>query len=101
MSQLQKKLKKIEVEIDDCREEQCQTREELTHQLLELEKQLKLHSLIIDHFIPLTEVEHVKRVCVYSEEQQTWSTNKDTPTNQGVDTPINQGIDTNNDDQYV
>ena len=80
---MKKKLKKVEVEIEDCHEEQCRTREELTHQFSELEKQLKLRLLIIDHFIPLSEVEHVKRVCVYNEDDQSWSTNSagDTPTN--------------------
>ena len=77
-----------ESEIEDCREEQCQYRDELTQQLLLMEKQLKLRQLIIDHLIPLSEVQHVQDSHVYNEGMGAWLP-RDTPTSDlYVDTPL-------------
>ena len=65
--------------MEDCHEEQCRYREELTQQLLLMEKQLKLRQLIIDHFIPSSEVRHVQDSHVYSEGRGAWLP-RDTPT---------------------
>lgn len=53
--------------------EQQQMREDLNHQLLDLEKELKLRQMIIEHFIPKSEVDHIQSTVTYNEEKQVWS----------------------------
>lgn len=66
--------------------EQHQMREDLNQQLLNLEKEMKLKLLIIEHFIPKSEVNHIQSSMVYDEENQSWCSKANTTTTAISDT---------------
>ena len=70
--QLQKKLEIAQTEISDYLDERTRRREDLTRKFEELEKQMKLRILIIDNFIPQTEVEKIRDRAEYNEETDCW-----------------------------
>lgn len=71
--QLKSRLKATKAEIADMKSEQARVREELAISLEELQRELKLRTVIVDNFIPAEEVEKISSRAVYDEDTEQWS----------------------------
>ncbi|XP_065919368.1 kinesin-like protein KIF3B [Dysidea avara] len=73
LNKLKSRLKVTKAEIVDMKSEQAKVREELAISLEELQRDLKLRSVIVDNFIPPEEVEMISSRAEYDEETERWS----------------------------
>jgi len=72
LQKLYQKFQNAKSELTDQQEEFTRERESFQEQIRELSRQLKLKSLIIDHFIPQDEANKVELRSVWSEEIDDW-----------------------------
>jgi len=66
------KLQSAKAEIEDLQDEFAKSREELLHTTTELQRELKLREMIIEHFIPPDEVEKVRKRVDFDTEYDQW-----------------------------
>ncbi|KAL5471016.1 hypothetical protein EMCRGX_G029088 [Ephydatia muelleri] len=72
LSKLKAKLKTALTDIVDYKEEQVRVREGLLLTLEDLQKDLKLRTLIVENFIPADDVSRFKQRAVFDEETEEW-----------------------------
>ena len=66
------KLQNTKAEIDDIQEEHRNRMRDLEQTVDQLTREAKLHSLLIDNFIPLADVAKLESRAEFDEERETW-----------------------------